>query len=191
MVNAERHNELYRQGCDLIGPAMLLDSEEGAGELVERVVNETEVKEGIQILEEVVEINPGNWAAHWTMGKGYQALEDHQLSYEKFVAAYKVGRNAAILRELVRECLYVDKIDEAIYYGHLATELEPDDAGLQANFALSLLLNKEVDRALATAEASLRKDPDDKITQQMVGFMKKIKEGKQELPKSLAELEKL
>ena len=82
----------------------------------------------------------------------------------------------------MHNCLALGKGEEAVKVAEHAVSLKPDDAGLEANLALALLVAGRVDDALATAQSALDRSPNDEITKTLLGVIKDVKDGKRDRP---------
>lgn len=181
------HNQLFNEGAALIKPYMQLHEvvpESAEGERARR-----DITEGIERLRAVIAINPKNWAAHWMIGKGYQALGQRESAYAAFKASWDIHKeNPDVAREYMLECLELGRTQEAVAVAAEAMKLAPNDPGLRANHALSLLMNGEIESAHAEAQAALAKDPNDAITQSLAVVIDEVRSGKRPKPRSMAEL---
>jgi tetratricopeptide (TPR) repeat protein len=149
-----------------------------------------EIREGIRLLERAVALVPASWPAHWFIGKGHQALGDHERAYEAFGRAKGLCQtNADVPRELCLECLHLGRFAEAVEAARLAVRRERSDPGLQANLALALLLAGDVDEALGQAGQAAARNPEDQINRAFLTLIKDVKEGRRRQPATLAELE--
>lgn len=179
--SADRHNQLFKEGSDLVYPYMALAGVK-AKKPDGRKARE-EINRGISTLERVLVLNPQNWAACWVIGKGYQALGDHERAYEAFKASWAVHKeNADVAREYMLECLNLGKGAEGVALAEQALELTPDDPGLIANHALALLIDGQVDSAEHQAQRALRLDDTDKVTQELQRVIANVKSGKRRRP---------
>src|SRR5262245_35870876 len=98
--NESRHNRLYKQACDLIDGLLILHPQE-PGEL--DAEGRRRLEEAIVLFDEVIQINPRNWAAMWLLGKVYQRLGDFERGLEWFSRSHQlkpdqpdVAREAAL-----------------------------------------------------------------------------------------------
>jgi tetratricopeptide (TPR) repeat protein len=188
MLDHAKHDELFQQGFALVCDNALIgtiDSEDSEDNL-----NEDALREGMELLAQVVEMKSDNWSAHWAMGKGHQRLGDHENAYQCFKAAQTIARKDPpepyhdVLRELAWSCLQTDRFDEAIYYTDAARKFMPDDYTLDANHALACLMKKKFDMANQLARQALVKNPADKITQSLVMMIEEVRSGKRPFFKS-------
>jgi len=178
--------EVYRKGSDLLSRHIdLHDQQRGPSR-----TREPDLREGIRLLQRAVALMPGSWPAHWLIGKGYQALGEHQRAYEAFRQATRLHQeNADVPRELCLECFQLGKFTEAVQAARLAVRIERSDPGLQANLALALLLAGDVEEALGQAEQAAVRDPKDEINRNLLSYIREVKEGRRPPPRTLAEAE--
>ncbi len=126
-----RHDELYRQGRQLIEGLILLDNRVPAP-LDPR--QRQRLENAISLFAEVVRINPGNWAAMWYVGKIYQRLEEFEEGLAWYCAPDRLNpEQSDIAREAAIAAMDLGRPEEAIPFCETAIEAKPDDPGLQAN----------------------------------------------------------
>jgi Flp pilus assembly protein TadD len=141
-------------------------------------------------IQRAVAIQPRSWPAHWLIGKGCQALDDHPRACEAFRKANQLcGDNADVPRELCLECLQLGHFQEAVEVARQAVRIERSDPGLRANLALALLLVGDLDEALNQAEQASARNPKDEINRNLLGIIQEVKDGRRPKPRTLAELE--
>ena len=185
-AEAAEYTEVYQRGSDLLERHINLQDQEP----VPSEEREAELQEGIRLLQRAVAILPTSWPAHWLIGKGHQALGDHQRAYEAFRQAASITQqNADVLRELCLACLDLGKHAEAVAAARLALQIDRSDPGLQANLALALLLDGDINEALDQAEQAAARSPEDEINRNLLFIIQEVKEGRRRQPTSLAELE--
>lgn len=147
------------------------------------------LNDGIELLESVIEYCPQSWPSYWMKGKAHQALGDHHTAYESFKKAHRIQIQPEVLRELCRECLYLDKYQEALYYSTTALKFAPDDPTLEANVACTSLMVGKLDEAELWANKALTKLPGDEPAHNILKIIAQIRQGKRQVPKSFVELE--
>jgi Flp pilus assembly protein TadD len=185
-AEAAEYTEAYRKGSGLVNQHMDLHDREWASS----ETREADLREGLRLLQRAVALQPASWPAHWLIGKGHQALGDHQQAYEAFRRATLLNpRNADVPRELCLACLHLGKHSEAVEAARLAMRVERSDPGLQANLALALLLVGDVDEAFDQAEQASVRSPKDEINRNLLFLIRDVKEGRRPRPKTLAEAE--
>jgi tetratricopeptide (TPR) repeat protein len=183
---AAEYNRDFQKGCDLLDKHLTLHDREAAP----APAREAEVREGIRLLQQAVALEPRSWPAHWMIGKGYQALDDHQGAYEAFRRAARLCQDIAdVPRELCLECLQVGQFAEAVDAARRAVRIERSNPGLQANLALALLLAGDVDAALDQAGQAAARDPQDEINRNLLAVIREVKGGRRPQPRTLAEVE--
>jgi tetratricopeptide (TPR) repeat protein len=143
---------------------------------------------GIRYLDAVTTINPKNHAAYWVKGKAYQAMRKHSEAYKQFQKAFDLYQEeSAYPNELAKECLTLGKFKEAIIALKFAFSLEPEDAGLLGNLALSYLLDGETLLAKDTIQKAQDLNSDDIININIYNLITDVLAGKRERPKTLLE----
>jgi len=138
------------------------------------------------MLTRCVEICPGAWNAMWGLGKARQALGEHvsALGWFERALTYEPG-NPDICREATIEALGLGKAEKAVMHARKACEIMPDNAGLQANFALALLLNKQGNEALEMIQKACRSSPDDPVNRNVLAYISDIVAGNQPYPDTI------
>jgi Flp pilus assembly protein TadD len=185
-TEATEYTEVYQRGSDLLKRHINLQDQEP-----ERSEGrEAEIREGIRLLQRAVAILPASWAAHWLIGKGHQALGNHERAYEAFRQAARLAQeNADVARELCLTCLHLGRHAEAVTVARLAMQITRSDPGLQANLALALLLAGDMDEALDQAEQAAARSPEDEINRNLLAIIQEVKDGRRRQPTTLAEVE--
>ncbi|GEM_PF-1235016 len=188
VTNDEEHNKYFLEGSGLIKPYMLLNG------VPEKTTNSSkakvEIARGIALLDAVIAYNTNNWAAWWTIGKGYQALRESEKSCDAFGKAYSLQReNADVAREYAAECLNLGRAAEAVSVAEHAVNLSTKNAGLYANLALAYTISGRIADAQSTIGKSLQLDPNDKISLALRSVIQEIADGKRKQPRTMCELE--
>jgi Tfp pilus assembly protein PilF len=145
---------------------------------------------GIEKLEQALALKPDNYASHWFIGKGYQALGDPQHAYEAFKASWSIHQdNPNVAREYMLTCMSLGHGAEGVTVAERALQLEPENAGLLANYALALLINGQTDHAMEAVGKSLAIDPNDQVTLAVEKTIQEVQSGKRPRPSKLGDLE--
>lgn len=197
-MNPLEMNQIYQESVGYILPNILLQGKEE-----EKPPDKEALKKGIKGLEslnsEYEKSGKSSWACLWFIGKAYQALGQHQEAYQNFLLAHKQfdhtdsldpdinQGHADIMRELALSCLHIKEFKNAVYYCNLAMQFALDDYSLWANYAVSLLLNGDIDSAEDWAKRTLEKW-DDESTKTLLKMIQEIKKGKRKLPNDVSEL---
>jgi Flp pilus assembly protein TadD len=147
------------------------------------------VRKAIRLLNQVVELNPSNWAALWVAGKAHQALGDNELALDSFSRSRLLNENHPdVAREAGISAMECGRPHLAIEFTRAALKLKPDDPGLQANLGLAHLFAEQPGAARAVIDAALAKDPNDKITQAISRLVDDVLQGKRPCPKRRADV---
>jgi hypothetical protein len=177
----DRQDALYKQATELVEGLLMGGS--GSGQPLD-AAERGRLTRAISLLEQVVEINPGNWAAMWVVGKAYQRLEDHKTAVCWFTRAHRLNPDQPdVAREASISAMEEGRPEEAIAFCERALEASPDDAGLHSNLALALLFSNRPVEAKAVAAASLARDPSDTITKRIVSVIDDVIAGKRPCPR--------
>ena len=185
--NTEQHNEVYQRGAGLISRLMKLHGREPR--LSKR--DKQAVLEAIRDLDAVTNYKPGNWAAFWIKGKGYQTLSDHRAARAEFQAAFAIQKeNPDVAREYAYSCMELGDGEEAVAAARHAVGLSHGDAGLLANLALALLVSGEHAEAKARITESLQLAPSDPISKAVERVLNEVLAGRRKQPKVLADLQR-
>ena len=185
--NDEGHNKYFLEGSDLIKPYMQLQGVQSKSAKSNQA--KADITRGIALLNAVIAYNTNNWAAWWTMGKGYQALGQSDKACDAFGKSYAIQKqNAEVAREYMLECLNLGRTKEAVSVAEYAVGLSPNDAGLYANLALAYTLAGRLADAQTAIGKSLQIDPSDKISQTLRRIIQEITDGKRPQPHTMADL---
>ena len=63
-----------------------------------------------------------------------------------------------------------------------AIQNDPNDAGLQANLALALLIDGNIEGAEKAAVCALERAPEDEITTGLLALIREVRDGKRQCP---------
>ncbi len=184
------YQPLFKKGSALISKHMFLHEE-----LRINISSlKPDIEKGIELLTQAIEYI-ASWQAYWIIGKGHQRLKEHQQAANAFQQAWDIAKyepyhvtHCDILRELGLELSYLKKFDDARVIAKEAIKLEPNDPGLQANYAFSLLLIGDTDGALEECQEAYNRNPEDKTTKGLLDYIKAVTDKKIPIPKSVEEV---
>jgi tetratricopeptide (TPR) repeat protein len=148
--------------------------------------DKNQIEKVISHLSRCIEIVPNAWSAMWGLGKAYQILDSHDKSLYWFEEALKIEKtNPDVYREATLEALKRGDAEKAIDYSKKAMNLAPHNAGLLANYALALLLNRQGNDALATIKKACKLDPKDTINKNVLSYIEEIINGHKNYPNTI------
>ena len=158
-----RHNTVYMKGCALI------EGEIWSGETPRPTKPgwwvRRKLRRAIVAFDEAISIRPGNWAAHWLVGKIHQRLGENEATLRRFARAHDLEpTNADVAREATIAAIEVGEALAARRFSEVAMALAPSDAGLVANHAVALLIAGDASGALRAIQKALALDPNDRIS---------------------------
>jgi tetratricopeptide (TPR) repeat protein len=149
-----------------------------------------DIAQGIDYLQQAIELYPGNWRAYWYLGKTFQAIQASGRAYQNFRLAYETNPNEPdICRELMKECLDQGKTQEGVSTALAAVRLRPKDSGLLANLGLALLLNAQLREAEKVTKEAMKIDPNDRITQSILRVISEVRSGQRPQPHRYSDLQ--
>jgi tetratricopeptide (TPR) repeat protein len=187
--NEVRHDELYDQATTLIQGLILVH---GQVPVVVTPERRERLNKAIALFKEVIDINPGNWAAMWQLGKIYQALEEYAKGLEWFSRAHRTNPDQPdVAREAAIAAMDSGRPAEAIAFCKRAIEASPTDAGLRSNLALALLFSGQPSEALQVAEEAQGRRPSDQITAKIVAVIKQVVSGSEKCPRNMQDMQRL
>jgi hypothetical protein len=181
--------DFLKKGAELINPYIFLTDRNASD--VESVEGRKNIKQGIEYLELVTQLDTQNWAAYWFLGKTQQALHNDEKAYGYFKSAFEINPNHPdVCRELMMTCLQLGKTDEGLLAAKSGVRLAPNDPGLLANLGLALFLNANLAEAKKAAEQSLAQSPSDSITKNLLMMILQVQNGKRKQPRKISDLMK-
>jgi len=179
----DRHNHLFTTANKLVDPFLRAHGEENSKADIETL------NKAIAMYDEAISIHPGSWQSMWFRGKAYQTLSDANSAYSSFKEAYSLmPTNPDVVNEYLLEAMNLNKITEAVQVNKIAAEQFPDHLGLQANYALVLILAGDIDKSIDQGQLALKMAPNDQITKNIINMAKEIKSGKRKQPNTVYEL---
>lgn len=182
-----QHDQLYKEGCDLISPFMKIVNRE-AHPADSPTARET-LQRGIELLNRAISILPSNWSAYWIIGKAHQALGNSEDACNAFGKAYGLHKeNADVSREYMIECLKLGRADQGVAAARHAVFLKKDNAGLLANLGLALLIAGKLEEAAATISKAIELAPNDNIARNLKQAIFEVQSGRRSQPTTLADL---
>lgn len=202
MIDANRHDQMFLEGAHLIEKYAF--AEDKADMAVEIEVLRDELTRGVELLGEVYDMNPDNFSAPYMIGKAHQVAQDWERAHTAFKLAYDVAKRVIdednpdlgvcignILRDLACACLFTNRFKDAVYYCTVASDMEPDDHTLVANYCVALLMAGQADEALKRLEESMSKHQHGYKSEVMLINIRDVVEGKKPQPTTFAEFEEM
>jgi tetratricopeptide (TPR) repeat protein len=182
-----RHDRLYKEATALAHELILLDDREAAPLDDD---SRRRLGEAIALYEEVVRINPKNWAALWMLGKVHQRLGEFEKGLAAFARSHDIVPDQPdVAREASIAAMDLGRPEEAVVYCRRALQAEPDDPGLRANLGLALLFSGKPEEARVVAEEALRQNPADEITARILAIIGEVLAGTRPCPHHVRDLE--
>lgn len=177
--DVDEHNALYKRAVDLLRFTTAIVPPARLSWFQRR-----HVRQGIQLLERVLQMNPENWAALWVMGKAYQAVGESEQALDAFSRSHVIKRdNPDVAREASISAMECLKHDVAIEFAECAVRLNEADPGLRANLALAYLFAGKPEIARTHIERAYAEDPNDQVTSGVRRVIGDVIAGKRSCPR--------
>lgn len=169
-ATTDPHNFLYQSALEVLEPIILEDIRRGfpSAETASQEQTIVSVTRGCELLERVIQINPGNWNALWIMGMAQKAVLQWDQAYISFKRAFALEKNNPdVAREFCGACIESGHGPEAVEPARHAVSLCPNDAGLIANLGMALLASGDMESGAIEVNRSLQMNPSDPVTQRL------------------------
>ena len=183
MSDKSDYAEFFRRGWELIRK---LPSAEQRGDKPLGWFAKRHAKAAKELFDKCYAIEPGDSACLWALGKLEQAFGEHEKALAWFEQALAEQHdNLELIREASYSAMVLGKGKQAEELCRTAVDLSPKDQDLMANYALALLLNREGKRALGVATNAFRLNPEEGFSRDVLGYVKKVVDGKEDYPEHL------
>jgi len=174
-LQAQLHDELYREGCQILRPYLPLVNGITPG----KPVDLEDIERGRRLLTRALDLSPDNWSAYWFLGMAARVAGYKDQAYEAFCRAWAINPgHVDVGRELVLQCCINGRGAEAVQVSARVLALKPEDGGLLSNHALALLLAGEVGRARFFAAKALVAAPENRGAQGVSQVIEDVIAGK-------------
>jgi tetratricopeptide (TPR) repeat protein len=141
------------------------------------------LRKSIKLFKQCLNLYPQSWQSAWAIGKANQALENDEEALLWFEHAYKIDQsNINVPREASLQCLNLGLSEKAVFYAKAAVDLDRNNDGLYANYALALLIDKKGDEALAAINKALEMNSQDQINKNIHGLIIDVVSGNSPYP---------
>jgi len=179
---AERMEDLRREGVALLQPFLGT----GGPRPKPGFFQKRKIRKGIALLDQVLATVPNHASSLWIIGMALRTLREHEQALEYLRRAHIASPTQPDMgREYAGQCMILGQGEEAVRVSKEIAKRHPEDVSLLSNLGLAHLIAGEVDEALRVATEAHDRDPNDPITKNLVGFIRDVKAGKRERPKTL------
>lgn len=149
-----------------------------------------DMRQGIALLDKVLELHPDNAAALWTQGKFLQLLGDFDASLDRFSRAHLIAPSqSAHSREAGISATEAGKLDLAVFYAQEALKATPGDAGLRTNLAIAHLFAGNVAAARQEIGDAHAAEPDDPVTRSVWVLVREVAAGRMRRPTRTSDID--
>lgn len=208
------HNALFESAEKIVFPILrqVMDRQ-GDMEITQEMYSD--LVEATKLLKRVVYMNPINVPAMWLAAKAHQLAGENESAYQILKDAYAVAKELyrtgvlakaaeavgnkpaeyveaktmdMVLRELSAQCVITERFADAVYYGKLIIELDPDDLSHKVNCTVALLLANKVQEAVAMIDTVPYLDEFNDTRERVSRLAHAVLEGKVPVPASMADV---
>lgn len=186
-AQVEAHNALTAAGWVIVNAEAHIDGR--LPRIAPGILAQRELKKGVRLFTEALEINPEGWPSMWALGKLHQRLGDSSAALKWFTKAHRIKPDQPdVLREAGLAALDVGAKEEALRLCFAAVRLAPDDLGLQGNLALAYLLAGDDAHAEECARVAASRAPQDATSRAVLALILDVRQGKKQRPERLSEM---
>ncbi len=193
MLNSEKiekHNKLYGQACELVENELQLDGKDLStplGFFLKRRFNKALV-----LFEEVLRINPENWAAMFFMAKIFHRLNNKERAYEFMIQAHQGDSSVSgFAREAGLIAFQLGKFEDGVQLTQAAISTSPNEGSLYSNLGFGQLLAGNLDDAVHAFERADELEPNHPVTPRLLALAVEVRSGTRPVPKSEGDISRL
>ncbi len=180
------HDRLFREASGLVYPLIEIHGRES---LEFNSDARDKMRRGIELLDQVLQINPHSWPAMWLLGKCYQRRREYEAALDFFTRAHAIKSDQPdVAREAAIAAMELRRPLDAVGFCERAIAANPDDPGLRANLALALLFSGQVDKAQDVADDACTRNPADEITARIAIVCRQVRSGTRACPRHVSDL---
>lgn len=157
-----------------------------SGEIALGFLAKRHFKAAIEHFDKAVSINESGWESWWGLGKLDRVIGNLGGAFEKLEKAVELEGNAQELYcDLASYALELGKPSQAEEYARAVVEQFPQDPQMLSLYAMALVMNQQVKRALGVATNACKFGPNDSRTWDVLAYIKRIDKGEEEIPESI------
>jgi Flp pilus assembly protein TadD len=182
-----RHNRSYERACHLVRHDIMIDGQplSPSPGLFARL----RLRKALRLFDEVLRMNPENWAAIFFTGKIHHRLGDRVLALELMRKAYRGNPSmAGFAREAGLVASQLGHHQEGIELTEEAIRLRPADGSLYSNLGLMQLLSGAASDAVRSFQHATELEPDHTLTPRLLAVAKAVQLGSVRCPTTESEL---
>lgn len=178
-----RYRAAFSEGSEIIQRYIVLTDRHA------QRLNPSEMRRGLSLLDQALEIRPDAWQAWWLKGKAFQALGDTRLSFDSFRQAFKINPNEqAVINEMTIASMELGEFDFTLEAVQQGLNVFPNDIALRTRLALALLLSGQVSEAILASDRAVELDPLDPIAMSVARIALEVRDGMRAQPHSMRDL---
>jgi tetratricopeptide (TPR) repeat protein len=182
-----RHNQIYDRACQLVRSDILIDGQHLSAK--PSFFARLRLRKALRLFDEVLRLNPENWAAIFTMGKIHHRLGSRTLALELMLKAHRGNPSlSGFVREAGLVASQLGRHQEGIELTEEAIRLRPNDGSLYSNLGLMYLLNGVASQAIQSFQWAVELEPDHAMTPRLLAVARAVQGGSIPCPRTEPEL---
>jgi tetratricopeptide (TPR) repeat protein len=186
-IEIARHNHTYERACHLVRRDVLIDGQPLS--VTPGIFARLRLRKALRLFDEVLRLNPENWAAIFYMGKIHHRFGDRALALELMRKAHRGNPSlSGFAREAGLVASQLGRHQEGIELTEEAIRLRPRDGSLYSNLGLMYLLNGVAPDAIRSFQQAIELEPDHAMTPRLLTVAKAVQDGSISCPRTEPEL---
>jgi tetratricopeptide (TPR) repeat protein len=182
-----RHNQIYQRAYDLLRSEIIIDGQPLS--LKPNFFVRRRLRKAIALFEQVLEMNPHNWAAMFGMAKALQRLGDLTLAFDIMRKAHDGDPSmSGFARESGLIAIQLGRFSEGIALTEAAIRTRPGDGGLYSNLGLGHLLQGDAREAVEAFQRANELEPSHALTTRLLAVALAVQTGDLPCPRSEADV---
>lgn len=179
----EKHNKLYEQANNLIRDDIMVDGRPLSDK--PNMFTRRRLRKAIALYDDVLKINPQNWAACFVKAKTLHRLGEPKLAFELMLKAHSGNPSiSGFAREAGIVALQLGRFSEGVNLTEEAIKTHPGDGSLYSNLGLGQLLCGNASKAIDAFCRAIELEPNHPFTLRLLAVAQAVKAGKIPYPRS-------
>jgi tetratricopeptide (TPR) repeat protein len=178
-----KYNLLYDQASALLEGEILIDGRPLSAKPT--FFARRRLRKAITMFDEVLRLNPENWAAMFFAGKAHHRLGDKSRALDLMLAAHR-GNPAlsGFAREAALVSMQLGRLREGIDLTEAAIRTRPDDGSLYSNLGLAHILSGDAAAAATAFRRATELEPDHPLNARLLALALAVVSGTVACPRT-------
>jgi tetratricopeptide (TPR) repeat protein len=181
------HNRTYERACNLVRDDLQVDGRNLSA--TPGFFARSRLRKALGLFDEVLRLNPENWAAIFFMGKIHHRLGDRALALDLMQKAHRGNPSlSGFAREAGLVASQLGRHQEGIQLTEAAIRLRPQDGSLYSNLGLMYLFDGVASDAVRSFQRAIELEPGHAMTPRLLAVAKAVQDGAVPCPRTEPEL---